>query len=171
MMGRTGQLFCSFLFCAVASMAMPSAAHAQVSATVGYQALHLPDNWVSAGINVDVAPAISTRWSAVGEFGLAHDGGIDGTDGFNIFNVGGGVRWNLRRSGASPFAQLIAGVQGSTSDTDTDFAFMLQPGVGVHAPINDRWGVSAQFDYRPVFYREETVNEARFVIGLRWTRP
>ena len=171
-MNRTGHFPVSILMCACVLIITPSPARSQVSATVGYQALHLPDNWVTKGVNFDAARDVSGAWSVVGEFGLVNDGG-GGADevGFNIFNIGGGVRWSLRRDGPAPFAQLVAGVQLSRSETDEDTAFMLQPGGGVHVPINDRWGVSAQFDYRPVFYQEETVNEVRFVIGARWTRP
>jgi hypothetical protein len=169
---RTGHVLVSISLCALVLVITPTAAHSQTSVTIGYQAVHLPDNWVTSGINFDVAPAISDHWNAVGEFGLAHDGGVDPDDeGFNIYNIGGGVRWSQRRDGATPFVQLIAGVSASTASIDTDYAFMLQPGGGVHVPLGDRWGISAQFDYRPVFYREETVNEVRFVIGARWTRP
>ena len=167
-MNRTGNVLVSVVVCAFVLVAVP--AQAQWSVTAGYQALHLPDNWVKGGINVDAAREISGLWSIVGEFGLAHETTDDPTPaGFNIFNFGGGVRWSPRRDGPAPFAQLLAGLQRSTSDTDEDTAFMLQPGAGVHMPLNDRWGMSAQVDYRPVFYREETVNEVRFVIGARWT--
>ena len=168
-MVRTGQVLVSFVMCAFALVTTPAPAQSQ-SVTVGCQALHLPDDWVTAGVNVDVAKHVSSNWNIVGEFGLAHDGGVEGTDGFSIYNFGGGVRWSASRSGPSPFAQLLAGVQASTAAIDTDFAFMLQPGAGVHIPMGDRWGLSAQVDYRPVFYQEETVNEMRFVIGARWTR-
>ena len=167
---RTGHLLPSLVMCACVLLITPAPAQSQVSVTVGYQALHLPDNWVRNGFNVDVAPGLVGSWSAVGEFGLAHEGGGN-TEGFDIYNVGGGVRWSPRRDGPTPFAQLLAGVQISTASIDTDTAFMLQPGGGVHIPINERWGVSAQLDYRPVFYREETTQELRFVIGARWTRP
>jgi len=171
-MNRTGHSHVSLLICAFVLMTMPTLAQAQLSVGAGYQARHLPDNWITAGINFDAAHGVSRTWSIVGEFGVAHDGGDElDSDGFNIFHVGGGVRWSQRRDGPAPFGQLLAGVQISTSGTDTDTAFMLQPGGGVHIPIGDRWGLSAQFDYRPVFYREEVVQEVRFAIGARWTRP
>src|SRR5688572_26808155 len=165
-------LLVSVVVCAFVLVAVPTPAQAQWSVAAGYQALHLPDNWVKGGINFDVARDVSGMWSIVGEFGVAHDTADDlplEDAGFNIFNFGGGVRWTLRRDGPAPFAQLLAGVQRSTSETDEDTAFMLQPGGGVHIPLNDRWGISAQGDYRPVFYQEETINEVRFVIGARWT--
>lgn len=168
-MNCTGYVPVSILICALVLVAMPTPAQAQWSGAAGYQALHLPDNWVTAGINFDAGREVSGAWSVVGEFGVAWDGGDESdADGFSIFNVGGGVWWSLRRNGPAPFAQLLAGVQRSTSETDKDTAFMLQPGGGVHIPIAERWGLSAQFDYRPVFYREETVQEVRFVIGARW---
>jgi hypothetical protein len=168
-MTRTGQLLVSFVMCGLLLVALPAPAQSQ-SVTIGYQALHLPDNWVTAGFNVDVARDVASHWDVVGEFGLSHDGGPEGADGFNIFNIGGGVRWSAKRSGPTPFVQLLAGVQMSRADIDKDTAFMLQPGGGVHIPMGDHWGLSAQVDYRPVFYTEETVNEARFVLGARWTR-
>jgi hypothetical protein len=168
----TRQLPVAILLCACALVIAPVSAQSQVSVTAGYQALHLPDNWVTSGFNVDVARDLSGPWSVLGEFGVSMDGGGElDSGGFNIFNIGGGVRWNLRRDGPTPFAQVLAGVQLSRADIDRDTAFMLQPGGGVHVPLNDRWGVSAQVDYRPVFYQEDTVNEFRFVIGARWTRP
>jgi hypothetical protein len=166
---RTGFFPAAILFVVVMLGATP--AWSQVSVTAGYQAVHLPDNWVTTGVNVDIASDIAGPWSAVGEFGVAHEGAGEFVSGFNLFNIGGGVRWSLRRDGPVPFAQVLAGVQMSRADIDNDTAFMLQPGGGVHVPLNDQWGVSAQFDYRPVFYSEETVNEVRFVIGARWTRP
>jgi hypothetical protein len=168
---RAGLTPVSILITTFVLLMLPAPAHSQVSVAAGYQAVHLPDNWVTAGFNVDVAGGVAGAWDIVGEFGLAHDGGGDFNDGFNLFNLGGGERWNPRRDGPAPFAQLLAGVQLSRADIDRDTAFMLQPGAGIHFPINDRWGLSAQFDYRPVFYQEETVNETRFVIGARWTRP
>jgi len=172
-MNRTGAIPMSVVMCVLVLMTLPMPALSQTSAAVGYQALHLPENWVPVGVNFDVAREVSGNWSIVGEFGVANEGGDSELDfdGYNIFNIGGGVRWSLEREGPVPFAQLLAGVQLSRAETDRDTAFMLQPGAGVHLPLNDRWGLSAQFDYRPVFYREETTQEVRFVIGARWTRP
>jgi hypothetical protein len=158
----------------VVIMSVPISATAQtrLSATVGYQALHLPDTWVPAGVNFDVAFHRTDTWSILGEFGIAHEGGEDGApdpDGFNIFNVGGGARWSAVGDRATPFVQLVAGIQMSRAETDSDTAFMLQPGAGIHFPVADRFGVSAQVDYRPVFYREDVVQEFRFVVGGRWS--
>ena len=169
MLNRTDCVAVSIVVSAFVLVAMPTPALSQ-SVTVGYQAVHLPENWVSAGFNFDVARDLSSHWDIVGEFGLAHDGGPEEAPGFNLFNIGGGIRWSAKRSGPSPFAQLLAGVQMSRADVDKDTAPMLQPGAGVHIPMGDRWGLSVQADYRPVFYQEETVNEMRFVIGARWTK-
>ena len=161
----------SFLLISIVS---PAVAQPRLSVTAGYQALHLPDTWAPAGVNVDVAVPRSETWSILGEFGVVHDGddasAPDPHD-FNIYNLGGGVRWNHLGAAVVPFVQLIAGVQISTSDSDTDTAFMFQPGAGIHVPLSDQWGASAQIDYRPVFYREEIVQEFRFVAGVRWSLP
>ena len=155
---------------ALSLVAVPVAAQTPTTASVGYQALHWPGAWVPVGVNFDVAVPRGDAWSVVGEFGIVHDGDDDefgDTRGFNIFNLGGGIRWGRARAGVTPFAQVLAGVQISNSDTDTDTAFMLQPGAGVQVPIGDRWAAAAQVDYRPVFYREEIVNEVRLVVGVR----
>jgi hypothetical protein len=160
-----------FVFLAVVT---PASAQPRWSLTTGYQALHLPDTWALAGVNFDVAAHRTEAWSIVAEFGVAHDGddasAVDPHD-FNIFNLGGGARWSRTSGGVAPFIQLVAGIQVSTSDTDSDSAFMLQPGAGIHMPMSDRWGLSVQGDYRPVFYREEVVQEFRFVVGVRWSMP
>lgn len=149
----------------------PAAAQPRLSVSMGYQALHLPDTWAPVGVNFDVAVNRFESWSILGEFGVVHDGddpsSADPRD-FNIFNVGGGARWSHKGAAIRPFVQMIGGIQVSTSDTDSDTAFMLQPGGGIHVPISERWGLSAQIDYRPVFYREEVVQEVRFVAGVRW---
>lgn len=159
-------------FLVILSVAGVATAQTRTSATVGYQALHIPDAWAPLGVNFDVAFHRSDAWSILGEFGLAHEGSEDGTGdagGFNIYNLGGGVRWSGAGDRVTPFAQLLAGIQISSGDTDSDTAFMLQPGAGIHMPLSDRVGISAQVDYRPVFYEEEVANEFRFVIGARFS--
>lgn len=154
--------------------ASPATPQSVWSVSAGYQAVHLPDTWAAAGVNFDVAFDRTDALSFVGEFGLAHDGDDEVTadaDDFNLFNLGGGARWSHRGLAVVPFVQLLAGIQVSTSDTDSDTAFMLQPGGGVVVPISDRWGASAQFDYRPVFYTEDVIQEFRFVAGVRWSAP
>jgi hypothetical protein len=160
------------LLLVIVSVPMSAAAQTRMSAAVGYQTLHLPDTWVPVGVNFDAAFHRTESWSILGEFGIAHEGGDDtapDSDGFNIFNVGGGARWTAGGERVTPFVQLVAGIQISTSETDSDTAFMLQPGAGIHLPVSDRFGVSAQVDYRPVFYREDVVQEFRFVVGARWS--
>jgi hypothetical protein len=165
--------FGAALLLALVSVPSSAAAQNRTSIAIGYQALHLPDTWVPVGVNFDVGFHRTDSWSILGEFGIAHEGGDDvsDSDGFNIFNVGAGARWTPGGDGVTPFVQLVAGVQMSNSETDRDTAFMLQPGAGIHFPIAERFGVSAQVDYRPVFYREETVQEFRFVVGARWSMP
>lgn len=152
--------------------ALPASAQTPWSVSAGYQALHLPDTWAGAGVNFDVAFDRTEALSFVGEFGIAHDGDDESEiepHSFNIFNIGGGARWSQRGLAVVPFVQVLAGIQLSSSDSDDDTAFMLQPGGGVVVPLNDQWGVSGQLDYRPVFYREEVVQEFRFVAGVRWS--
>src|SRR5687768_17049452 len=109
-----------FLLVMMLSVAGTAAAQARMSAAIGYQALHLPDTWAPLGVNFDVAFHRSDAWSILGEFGLAHEGGEDGTDGFNIYNLGGGARWSGAGDRITPFVQLLAGIQISTGETDSD---------------------------------------------------
>jgi hypothetical protein len=138
---------------------------------VGYQMLHIPDNTSRLGVNLDVSAPRSDLWSIVGEFGLSHfDEEDDVAGSADIFHFGGGVRLNrpLAQS-VSGFVQAIAGVEVARGESDTDAAFMLQPGAGVVATMSERWGLFAQADFRPVFFSEEVDEQARLVVGIRVT--
>jgi hypothetical protein len=75
-----------------------------------------------------------------------------------------------------PFVQVLAGavhprssliVNGTPLD-DNDWAFMLQPGVGVSVPAGNVVSVFGQADYRRAFFQEEGENEFRFSFGVRF---
>jgi hypothetical protein len=63
----------------------------------------------------------------------------------------------------------IAGIDSS----DTDTAFMLQPGVGATFIGGDGWGMFGQLDYRRTFFDEpdntddSINNQFRVFVGLR----
>lgn len=117
------------------------------SLSVGYQALHLPNNWVNAGFNFVIAVPVRDRVDIVAEFGVAHQGS-SGSDPVtaNIFHFAAGPRWSWPGMRAVPFVQILAGgevtsadipVAGGGTREDSDGAFMLQPGAGVYLPFSD----------------------------------
>jgi hypothetical protein len=57
-------------------------------------------------------------------------------------------------------------VNGAKLNTG-DWAFMLQPGVGVTVPMAGMIGVGGQLDYRRAFFSPESENEWRFIFGVR----
>jgi hypothetical protein len=148
---------------------------------VGYQLLHIPDETYPLGMNFDVAVPIVPSTNVVAEFGFATDDqnepGITGN--LKFYNVAGGARWVMlndrTRGKVLPFVQVLAGaartdadlvVNGANVNTG-DWAFMLQPGVGVTVPIAGTIGVGGQVDYRRAFFSPQSENEWRFILGLR----
>ena len=170
----------SFWIALIAVLGFAGSASAQTpSFGVGYQLLHLPDNWVNAGFNLDVEAPLNDQLGIVGEFGLGHQGS-SGSDPVKatLYHFGGGVRWSWVGERIRPFAQALAGAEvtsaeiptvgGGTFD-DSDTAFMLQLGGGVYVPVGPRWGVVGQADLRPVFFDGDTDNQFRFVFGARFS--
>jgi hypothetical protein len=162
----------------VLCLGFSGSAAAQPTLSIGYQALHLPDNWVNAGFNIDVAGPLSENLSIVGEFGLATQG-TSGSDPVEaeLFHFGGGPRWSWPLAQVTPFVQILAGAERTSAEfilggvevEDSDTAFMLQPGGGIYVPVGDRWGIVGQADLRSVFFSEETDNQFRVVLGVRFS--
>jgi hypothetical protein len=171
-------------------MGVPATAFGQAStgagltASIGYQVLHIPDETFPFGMNFDVAAPVMPTVHLVGEFGFATDDqsepGVSGN--LKMYNLGGGARWTPRRSSAAtrgivPFAQLLIGAVRSDADlvqngqpfNAGDWAFMLQPGAGVAVPFSSMAAVVGQFDYRRAFFTEGE-NEYRFVVGVQLHR-
>ncbi len=164
---------------------VPAMASAQTAPAwtvgVGYQVLHIPDETFPFGMNFDLSARILPSTSVVGEFGFATDDqnepGVSGN--LKFYNLAGGARWvasNDRSRGAViPFAQVLVGAVRTDADLVVngasfnagDWAFMLQPGVGVTVPISSTIGVNGQVDYRRAFFSPESENEWRFVVGVR----
>jgi hypothetical protein len=145
---------------------------------VGYQAVHVPDNWINTGLNLDISAPLRDQLDIVGEFGFSHQGS-SGSDPVTstAFHVAAGPRWSWLGNRAVPFVQILAGVWISSADIpqagggtfeDSDVAFMLQPGAGVYVPVGARWGVVGQADFRPVFISGNTDNQFRIVLGARF---
>jgi hypothetical protein len=152
-------------------------AAAQSGLSVGYQPLHIPDKWIVKGFNVDVAAAATDTWAIVGEFGMVHHA-ASSTDPVrsNLFHFGGGPRLSFAGGRAVPFVQALAGAEVTSAKIptptgtreDSDGVFMLQPGVGVYVPFNERCGFVAQTDLRLAFFSEETDKQYRIVLGARF---
>ena len=167
---------------AIGGAAVPAraqtASNRSVEASIGYQLLHIPDETYPFGFNVDVSRAMNDRWRLVGELGLAMDeqneAGVSGD--LSFFHFGAGPRLVAPMRYAQPFVQVLAGavhprasliVNGAPLD-DNDWAFMLQPGVGVSVPAGDVVSVFGQADYRRAFFSEQGENEFRFTFGVRF---
>ena len=168
------------VFAGAAAPAMAQTAQRpNVDATIGYQLLHVPNETFPFGWNVDVSGPMSDVWRLVGEFGMSRDeqteAGVSGT--LNYYHFGVGPRLTRNVAGVSPFVQLLGGGVHTRADlvfansgpfSDGDWAFMLQPGVGVSVPIGRMVSVVGQADYRRVFFKEQGDNEVRLALGVRF---
>jgi hypothetical protein len=167
----------SFLFGLIltGAVARPAAAQSAeaspVTLDVGYQYLHASAAGASlsypGGFDVAVAGTVAGPWSIVGDIGWGrHSNAGLGTN-TDAIAYGAGLRW----SGASVahaklYAQMLVG--GETDAVTYQAAavnVMLQPGVGVAAPLG-RVGVYAQVDYRRV-WTAPAQNDVRVVAGIR----
>jgi opacity protein-like surface antigen len=67
-----------------------------------------------------------------------------------------------------PFAQVLVGLARASysvlGEGDSESEFAWQPGGGVDFPVNDRFAVRVQGDYR-IINSEESVKEFRFSVG------
>jgi hypothetical protein len=167
-----------------------SSAAAQASGTTAdptfdlgaaYQFLHVSGE-ESDGQSFPFGVAIDAAryWGALG---LAAEGGwaYDSTDEdefslkTNYFHAGAGPRFAVRSPGrVRPYAQVLFGfstVRFSISDiedsSDTDTAFMVQPGGGVNFVMGDGWSLFGDVAYRRVFWENNGTNEIRFLVGAR----
>lgn len=151
--------------------------------SAGYQYLHMPDMSFPFGLAVDAAKHYGNL-GLVGDVGWSRRSNDDLDDSStNMFHFAAGPRWTRMGVGrAWPYAQVLVGAAvgrtgfGDTAgvdDSDTDAAFMLQPGVGVTMVSGDGWGVFGQFDYRRTFFDEpddtdnSINNQFRVYFGLR----
>jgi hypothetical protein len=151
--------------------------------SAGYQFLHLPDQNFPFGVAVDGA----RHWGPLGlaaEVGWARhsDDDFGAEVSTNMFHFAAGPRWTMFGSQrAWPYVQVLAGAAvgrnsleiASIETSDTDTAFMLQPGVGATIIGGDGWGMFGQLDYRRTFFDEpddtddSINNQFRVFVGLR----
>jgi hypothetical protein len=136
--------------------------------------------------NVDLAYPISTLpISVIGQYDFGRkaetrtEAGteLDLTWTFNTF--GFGVRWTSPTyARMRPFVQLLGGaqrfyfseslkdVQGSERDSESGTDALLQFGGGIAVPLNRKWRLLGQLDYRRIF-ADQGINGLRFVGGFR----
>jgi hypothetical protein len=102
---------------------------------------------------------------------------LDLTSTFNTY--GFGVRWTAATDArVRPFVQLLGGaqrfylseslkdVQGSERDSESGTDALVQFGGGIAVPLNRKWSLLGQVDYRRIF-TDEGINILRFVGGFR----
>jgi hypothetical protein len=135
--------------------------------------------------NVDLAyPIGRSRLSVVGQYDFGRKAetrtengtDLDLTSTFNTF--GFGVRWTAPTGGVRPFVQMLGGAQRfyfseslkdvdqSERDSESGTDALFQVGGGVAVPLNRKWSLLGQVDYRRIF-ADEGINNVRFVGGFR----
>jgi hypothetical protein len=171
-------MLATFLLTAAPAAAQTPAAELQVA----YQALHVPGDWMTNGINFDLAANMGSAVSLVFELGGTRESvtvaGIDVSR--STTNFGAGVRFSGRGSGVTPYFQALVGglrgkgtlAAGNVSVNASTTKFMIQPGVGVNVKVAGRLGIFGAGDYRRVFldkatYGESGQNEFRVLLGIR----
>jgi Outer membrane protein beta-barrel domain len=151
--------------------------------SAGYQFVHVPDQTFPFGLAIDGAWH-SGRFGMAAEAGWARHSDDDngGDASTNMFHIAAGPRWSGFGSGRWwPYVQVLAGAAIARSSveiagidsSDTETAFMVQPGVGVTFVAGDGWGMFGQVDYRRTFFdepedTEDSVNnQFRIFLGFR----
>jgi hypothetical protein len=168
-----------FLMMATLVLAGASKAAAQASLTTsspsyelsaGYQFFHLPETDFPLGFGIDGAMHF-------GKLGLVAEGGwsLHSSDDddptvagaeltANMWHIAAGPRFTgFSERRLWPYGQVLAGLailhtsvdfDDIEDDSETETAFMVQPGFGVTFVAGDGWGIFAQADYRRTFFDE-----------------
>jgi hypothetical protein len=151
--------------------------------SAGYQFLHIPDQNFPFGLAIDGARHFGPL-GLVAEAGWSRhsDDAAGGDFSTNMFHFAAGPRWTGFGSGRVwPYAQVLVGaaIAHTSSEiagidaSDTESAFMVQPGVGATVIGGDGWGFFGQVDYRRTFFDEpddtddSVNNQFRVFVGLR----
>jgi len=150
-----------------------SAETAPVTLDIGYQYLHASAAGATlsypGGFDVAVAGTVAGPWSIVGDIGWSRHSntGLGTNTNTDAFAYGAGLRWSAGNvAHAKLYAQmLVGGETDAVTYQPTAVNVMLQPGVGVAAPLG-RVGVYAQVDYRRV-WTSIAQNDVRVVAGVR----
>ena len=152
-----------------------------------YQFLHVSASSDDTEVDVDdsfpfgLAVDAARYW---GPLGLVAEGGWanDSADvpGFsvtsNFYHFGAGPRFALHTAGrVRPYAQVLVGAsilhgrveqEGFPDESDSETAFMVQPGFGATFVMGDGWGLFGDVAYRRSFFDTGT-NDIRVLFGAR----
>ena len=99
---------------------------------------------------------------------------LNGT--LTLYHFGAGPRITATKGRVLPYAQVLAGGVHTRADlttapgapfSDSDNAFMLQPGAGVIFVLTHTFGAIAEVNYRRVFFKNDPDNETRLFTGVR----
>ena len=182
------------LMTAVLMLASASNAAAQTPRTTstpsyelsaGYQFLHVPEQNFPFGLAIDGA-LHRGRLGLIAEGGWALHSDEDEVSDIefstNMWHLAAGTRYTgFSNRPLWPYAQVLVGAAiahssidfGGDDDSDTETAFMVQPGFGVTFVAGDGWGIFGQVDYRRTFFDEpddadpSVNNQFRIFIGAR----
>ena len=120
----------------------------------------------------DVAGQIRPMWSWVGQFDGAYKKDAFGERGttLKLHAYGGGIRVSsTKNSKVTPFGQVVVGGVNAKAGRDSINAFQVTAGGGVNIPVNAKWGIRGEGDYRGLFFKDRdggTVNVFRAVAGM-----
>ena len=153
--------------------------------SAGYQYLHVPEMNFPFGLAIDGA-LHRGRFGLVAEGGWALHSDEDQATDFefstNMWHLAAGARFTgFSNRPLWPYAQVLVGAAiahssidfGGDDDSETETAFMVQPGFGVTLVAGDGWGIFGQVDYRRTFFDEpdgadpSVNNQFRIFIGAR----
>jgi hypothetical protein len=160
----------------------PRSASAQTPAAVpatdlffGYQALHVPGQNYPVGFVVGMS-AGATAVRLVGAAGVAIDShSTPATGTLTLYHYGAGPRVGLAIGRVNPYAQVLVGGVTARADrtsspagaiTQSNSAFMVQPGVGVAVAATRTFGFVGEFSFRRVFFTPRDNEESVFA-GVR----
>lgn len=141
----------------VVAMAVPVAAQ-EGPTTLGANVTFLrADEDTGPGFLVDVAHFFAPDMAVVGELGF------NDFDGYTISSYQGGVRFTPAMAGTlRPFVQALLGLERCCDQN----AFAFQLGGGVVFPLNERFDLRAQYDFRRASYDGDGFNGNRFGVGV-----
>ena len=170
------------VWCAVVSalLGMPRSASAQdaVPATdifFGYQALHVPGQNYPIGFVAGLS-AGATAVRLVGAAGVAIDShSTPATGTLTLYHYGAGPRVGMAIGSVNPYAQVLLGGVTARADrtsssvgaiTQSNSAFMVQPGAGVAVAVTNTFGFVGEYSFRRVFFSQRDDEHAVFA-GVR----
>ena len=141
----------------------------------GYQAVHVPGQNYPFGFAAGMS-AGTTFIRVVAAGGVAIDShSTPATGTLTLYHYGAGPRVGAAIGPVHPYAQVLFGGVTSRADrtssavgaiTQSNSAFMVQPGVGVAVAATRTFGFIGEYSYRTVFF-SQTDHEHAVFAGVR----